>query len=140
MIFLIAGYEHVRFSSIFIGPTTTIDGNKIPLILWPHGGPHSVIATSFMQDVYYFLMLGYAVLFVNYRGSLGAGNDSVMSLPGNVGDADVKDCYQALQECLGTYENIDSNRYVIQYCCFNSRNVFDSILPLDTNNNHINAF
>ena len=124
MVFEIAGYENVRYSSIFIGPTTTIDGNKVPLILWPHGGPHSVIATSFMQDVYYFLMLGYSILFVNYRGSLGAGNDSVLSLPGNVGDSDVKDCYQALQECLSTFENIDSDRYVIPNYCFNLRTVF----------------
>ena len=100
----------MQFSSIFIGPMTLNNGSKVPLILWPHGGPHSVITTSFMPDVYYFLMLGYAVLFVNYRGSLGAGNDGVMSLPGNVGDADVKDCYQSLQECLGTFENIDSDR------------------------------
>ena len=82
----------------------------MPLILWPHGGPHSVITTSFMSDVYFFMMLGYSVLFVNYRGSLGAGNDGVMSLPGNVGDSDVKDCYQALHECLNTHDVIDSKR------------------------------
>ena len=100
------GYEHVTFSSIYIGPTK----DTVPLILWPHGGPHGVITTSFMPDVYYFLLLGYSVLCVNYRGSLGAGNDGVMCLPGNVGDCDVKDCYQALQECLKTYPNVDSNR------------------------------
>merc|ERR1719278_1119343 len=33
-----------------------------------------------------------------------------MCLPGNVGDSDVKDCYQALQECLKLYPNVDSNR------------------------------
>ena len=78
--------------------------------MWPHGGPHSVLTTSFMSDVYYFLMLGYAVLLVNYRGSLGAGNDSVMSLLGNVGDSDVKDCFQALQECLNDFGIVDRSR------------------------------
>lgn len=37
-------------------------------------------------DVYDFLLF-----LVNYRGSLGYGQDSVLSLPGNVGSQDVKD-------------------------------------------------
>ena len=107
---IISGYEDVLFSSIYIGPETPVTGKKVPLILWPHGGPHSVIPTSFMSDVYYFLMLGYGVLFVNYRGSLGAGQNSVMSLLGNVGDSDVKDCYQSLEECLNKFKVVDSER------------------------------
>jgi alpha/beta superfamily hydrolase len=53
-----------------------------------------------MREVMFFQELGYAVLFVNFRGSIGAGQDSVDSLLGHVGDTDVKDCRQALDECL----------------------------------------
>lgn len=41
--------------------------------------------------------VGFAVLFVNFRGSTGLGKDYVESLIGNIGDADVKDVYNALQ-------------------------------------------
>lgn len=33
----------------------------------------------------------FLLFLVNYRGSLGYGQDSVLSLPGNVGSQDVKD-------------------------------------------------
>ena len=56
--------------------------------------------TTFVREVKFFQELGYAVLFVNFRGSIGAGQDSVDSLLGHVGDTDVKDCRQALDECL----------------------------------------
>ena len=45
-------------------------------------------------------MCGYAVLHVNYRGSLGFGQDSLESLPGRIGRQDVDDCMAALQTCL----------------------------------------
>jgi acylaminoacyl-peptidase len=45
----------------------------VPLILWPHGGPHSLTSNSFYREVNFFNELGYGVLFVNFRGSVGAG-------------------------------------------------------------------
>lgn len=43
------------------------------------------------------MLLGFAVLFVNYRGSTGLGKDYVESLLGNVGDFDVKDVFNAIK-------------------------------------------
>ncbi len=60
--------------------------------------------------MFFFNILGYAVIRVNYRGSLGAGKDSVESLPGHVGDLDVKDCNQALKEALTRYPHLDPSR------------------------------
>ena len=100
-------YEHVKSSAIFIGPAKS-DGKPAPLILWPHGGPHSVLAATFYASAYYFNLLGYAILFVNYRGSLGAGNDGVEAILGHIGDTDVKDCHDALSVCLEDKEaNVD---------------------------------
>ena len=49
---------------------------------------------------YIWTFSGYAVLLVNYRGSLGSGEAGVRSLPGRVGVQDVKDCYDALLHVL----------------------------------------
>ena len=57
--------------------------------------------------------LGYGVLCLNYRGSLGFGMNSESSLPGNIGRNDVVDCNALLQYTLKTYEKI-----------FNSKDIF----------------
>ena len=36
-----------------------------------------------------------------------------MSLPGRVGDQDVKDCYQAFQECLQTFPKLNQEKAVL---------------------------
>jgi acylaminoacyl-peptidase len=50
---------------------------------------------------------------VNYRGSVGYGEDSVQSLIGGVGDHDVKDMDQAVEEALKVIPNLDRNRLVL---------------------------
>lgn len=37
------------------------------------------------------MLIMFSLFLVNYRGSLGYGQDSILSLPGNVGNQDVKD-------------------------------------------------
>lgn len=37
------------------------------------------------------------MLFINFRGSTGLGDNYLESLLGNIGDADVKDVYNAVQ-------------------------------------------
>ena len=41
------------------------------LICWPHGGPHSVMTREFNNDIVFWLKMGYGILRINYRGSLG---------------------------------------------------------------------
>ena len=88
-------------------------GSNVPLIVWPHGGPHSVLTTDFKTVVMFFCQLGYGILFVNYRGSLGFGEDNIKSLLGNVGDHDVKDCHQATQHVLAALSHLDKNKVVL---------------------------
>ena len=56
---------------------------KCPLIVVPHGGPHSCMTTSYVASyVFLALHLGAAILHVNYRGSTGFGRDSINFLLG----------------------------------------------------------
>jgi acylaminoacyl-peptidase len=50
--------------------------------------------------------MGFNLLFVNFRGSTGLGEENVRSLLGHVGDMDVKDCHYARQLCLDKYPHL----------------------------------
>lgn len=56
---------------------------------------------------------GYAVLLINYRGSIGAGKDNVEFLLGKIGSSDVNDCYLALGRALKKFEWLDERRVVV---------------------------
>lgn len=71
-----------------------------PLVVVPHGGPHGVTATTFSMPYAYLCALGFSVLHVNYRGSLGFGEEALQSLPKNVGRQDVADVLAALDKVI----------------------------------------
>ncbi len=50
-------------------------GKQLPLVVFPHGGPHSRDSWGFDSMVQFMASRGYAVLQVNFRGSTGYGAD-----------------------------------------------------------------
>lgn len=107
-----ANYPKLDYEAILVSPTT--DGTeKRPLLVCPHGGPHSTIHPSYAFTIEFFTSLGFDMLFVNYRGSLGFGQDSIDSLLGNIGKQDVADVQTAVSDVLqrGQY---DSKNIVIK--------------------------
>uniref|UniRef100_A0A7I4ALI2 Prolyl endopeptidase n=1 Tax=Physcomitrium patens TaxID=3218 RepID=A0A7I4ALI2_PHYPA len=75
--------------------------NKIPpLLLILHGGPHSIAQSSFSKPAAFLSALGYNLLYVNYRGSVGFGEEALSSLPGNIGRQDVGDVLAALNHVV----------------------------------------
>lgn len=82
-----------------------------PLIVVPHGGPHSCSTTSYMPSTAYLTSRGYAILYVNFRGSTGFGQDAIESLPGNCGTLDVNDVVFATRTVLQSNNyNLDPQR------------------------------
>ncbi|XP_023024331.2 acylamino-acid-releasing enzyme [Leptinotarsa decemlineata] len=102
------GDEFVAFNAIYLGPKSGND-KSVPLIVWPHGGPHSAFANNLFLESALFLSFGYAVLLINYRGSLGAGQKSVDFLPGKIGTADVQDCIIATDVALSKFSWLNPN-------------------------------
>lgn len=83
-----------------------------PLIVVPHGGPHSLMPTAFVPS-YAFLCAtqGLAVLHVNFRGSTGFGNAALESLPGRIGTQDVADVLAATEAALALEpKSLDATR------------------------------
>lgn len=44
------------FTAIYFAPKA--DGKRLPLIVWPHGGPHSNFVNAFSMEAALFSMLG----------------------------------------------------------------------------------
>ncbi|KAM4021752.1 LOW QUALITY PROTEIN: acylamino-acid-releasing enzyme [Anomaloglossus baeobatrachus] len=93
-------YPGLDFESVLLKPSTIPLEGHHPLVVYPHGGPHSVFISEWMLYPAVLCKMGFAVLLVNYRGSLGFGQHSVMSLLGKVGDQDVKDMQTAVMQVL----------------------------------------
>ena len=53
------------------------------------------------------------MLMVNYRGSIGAGQDNVEFLLGRIGDADVKDVHHATMEALKQFPFLNPDKMVL---------------------------
>ncbi|CDW56712.1 Peptidase S9 domain containing protein [Trichuris trichiura] len=102
--------ENIPYEAIYLRP---IGKDQYPLILWPHGGPHSAYLTSFALLPALFTSLGFAVLRVNYRGSFGFGEDFLRALPGRVGKLDVLDCRHACDTVCEYDRRIDPNRIAL---------------------------
>ncbi|UJR14651.1 hypothetical protein I4U23_001644 [Adineta vaga] len=73
---------------------------KRPLMVLVHGGPNSIVPLDYYIGVVAYVSLGYDVLIVNYRGSIGFGQKSIDKLLGNVSKTDVQDCHEAIRRCL----------------------------------------
>ncbi len=83
-----------------------------PVIALIHGGPTSQVRAGWKSDAQFFTSRGYAVLYVNYRGSTGYGREYMLRLRGNWGICDVEDSISGVQH-LADAEKIDPQRTVI---------------------------
>lgn len=93
--------EPVPFESIILHSTLPPEPPaKRPLIVIPHGGPHSVTLTTFYHVHAAFARLGFTVLLVNYRGSNAFGEAGIHALPGHIGDMDVCDVNDAVTDAV----------------------------------------
>jgi acylaminoacyl-peptidase len=91
--------DEIPFGSVLVFPTSHASMKaSLPLIVVPHGGPHSAFSTSFVAS-YIFLLssLNACILFVNFRGSTGFGQDSIESLLGKIGTNDCNDILTSMK-------------------------------------------
>lgn len=105
-------YGGLDFDAILLRPSEGPTAQKPPLVVMPHGGPHTVFSAGWTLYPAVLCRVGFAVLLVNYRGSLGFGQDSVNSLPGNVGTQDVRDVQLCVERVLQE-ELLDSSRVAL---------------------------
>lgn len=91
-------------------PANYIVGEKYPLIVEVHGGPHTLYANTFFHEMQLLAAQGYGVLYVNPRGSHGYSQEFVDAVRGDYGGGDYEDIMAGLDYALANYNWIDEAR------------------------------
>ncbi|XP_049920817.1 S9 family peptidase isoform X2 [Epinephelus moara] len=106
-------YSGLDFGAVLVKPSRPLHEAKIPLVVFIHGGPHSQFPAVWNSTTAGLAKLGFAVLMVNYRGSTGFGQDSILSLIGQTGSQDVKDVQTAVLTVLQRDVTLDPERLAV---------------------------
>ncbi|MCG7344332.1 S9 family peptidase [Sporosarcina sp. ACRSL] len=86
------------------------EGEKYPLIVNIHGGPHTMYGNSFFHEMQLFAAKGYGVLYTNPRGSHGYSQEFVDAVRGDYGGGDYADIMASVDYVLAENEWIDGDR------------------------------
>ncbi|KAM7404432.1 hypothetical protein PAMP_011777 [Pampus punctatissimus] len=106
-------YSGLDFGAVLVKPSHSLSEAKTPLVVFIHGGPHSQFPAEWNCTTAGLAKLGFAVLMVNYRGSTGFGQDSILSLIGHIGSQDVKDVQRAVLTALQSDTTLDPKRLAV---------------------------
>jgi dipeptidyl aminopeptidase/acylaminoacyl peptidase len=83
-----------------IKPAEFDPAKKYPMLLYIHGGPWSMYSVAFNWDWQNFAANGYAVLFMNPRGSTGYGQDFVNGIQFSYPGKDYDDLMAGVEAAL----------------------------------------
>lgn len=87
-------FDGVEIPAIYYKPHQATEVNKVPAMVWVHGGPGGQSRQNFSSLIQYMVNHGYAVLAVNNRGSSGYGKTFYQMDDLNHGEKDLQDCVE----------------------------------------------
>ncbi|MBV9774009.1 MAG: S9 family peptidase [Gemmatimonadetes bacterium] len=85
-------------------------GRRYPMVLYVHGGPHGMYGYTFTDAFQLLAARGYAVLFLNPRGSSGYGQHFTDGVVMNWGGGDYQDLMAGVDAALARNPWIDRER------------------------------
>jgi dipeptidyl aminopeptidase/acylaminoacyl peptidase len=91
-------------------PAGFAPGRRYPALLNVHGGPASQYGHGFFDEFQVYAGAGYAVVYVNPRGSQGYGEAFARAVVGDWGGGDHADVMAGLDEALRRYDFLDPDR------------------------------
>jgi len=98
-----------RIDGWVLKPQVSREGEKLPAILDVHGGPKSVFGYSFMFEHHFLASKGFAVIYLNPRGSDGY-SEEFADIRNAYGERDFKDVMEGLDYVLSKFAFIDPDR------------------------------
>jgi dipeptidyl aminopeptidase/acylaminoacyl peptidase len=87
-------FDGLEIPAIYYLPHQASVKNKVPAMVWVHGGPGGQSRQRFSSLIQYLVNHGYAVLAVNNRGSSGYGKTFFKMDDKNHGENDLQDCVE----------------------------------------------
>ena len=102
-------FDGVEVPAIYYLPHQASESNKVPAMVWVHGGPGGQTRQGFSSFIQYMVNHGYAVLAVNNRGSSGYGKTFYQMDDLNHGEKDLQDCVEG-KNWLATQPEIDGDK------------------------------
>lgn len=102
-------FDGVEIPAIYYLPHQASEENKVPAMVWVHGGPGGQTRQNFNSLIQYMVNQGYAILAVNNRGSSGYGKTFFQMDDRNHGEKDLQDCVEG-KNWLAKQPEIDGDK------------------------------
>jgi len=102
-------FDGLDIPAIYYEPHSASPNNKVPALVWVHGGPGGQSRVSYFALIQYLVNHDYAVLAVNNRGSSGYGKSFYKMDDQKHGDVDLKDCIYG-KEFLASTKVVDTSK------------------------------
>ncbi len=102
-------FDGTVIPAIYYKPLTATAEDKVPALVWVHGGPGGQSMQNFSSFIQYLVNHGYAVLAVNNRGSSGYGKTFYQMDDQNHGEKDLQDCIEG-KNWLASQPEIDPDK------------------------------
>ena len=102
-------FDGLEIPAIYYKPYQAGKNNKVPALVWVHGGPGGQSRVGYFSLIQYLVNHGYAILAVNNRGSSGYGKTFYKMDNRNHGDKDLNDCVWG-KKWLAGQDYIDSTK------------------------------
>src|SRR3989475_8707792 len=104
--------DGVRIDGWVFQPPSHLSKEKIPAILYVHGGPKTAFGYSLMHELQVYTASGFAVICTNPRGSDGY-SEEFADIRGEYGKRDFMDLMEALDHVIENFPFVDGARVAI---------------------------
>ncbi len=97
-----SSYDGVEIPGILYRPHDASSTNKVPALVWVHGGPGGQSRIGYFGLIQYLVNHGYAIYAINNRGSSGYGKTFYKMDDRKHGEADLDDCIASKRMLIDT--------------------------------------
>jgi dipeptidyl aminopeptidase/acylaminoacyl peptidase len=102
-------FDGMEIPSLLYKPKNIAEGEKVPALLWIHGGPGGQTRLNYSPVIQHLVNHGYVILAVNNRGSSGYGKSFFAADDKKHGNEDLKDCIES-KKLLASLGYVDMDK------------------------------